>query len=147
VLGVGTAGRSTRRVTADWAERGINADAARPTPAAEPIVTAEFRAAPVRPVGEGVAAGAVIAPRASRSPPTSLAGRAVRAVRDRGAGAWAPEFVEADEFALAVESAGSDGEAEATPRPPVTTPIPNATARPPTRPTKADARIPDPSRT
>jgi hypothetical protein len=131
----------------DWAERGINGDTARSTPAAEPIAAAELRSSPVRLVGEGATAGAVTEPRAPWSPPTSLAGREARAGRDRGADPWAPESVEADESALAEESAGSDGEAEADPRPPVATPIPNATARPPTRPTKADARISDSSRT
>jgi len=70
------------------------------------------------------------------------AGRAVgRSPRVRDAGLGASEWTA--ESVLAGESNVSAGEAQADPAPPVTTaaPIPSATARPPTRPTWADARI------
>ena len=63
--------------------------------------------------------------------------RAVRPLRDRAAGPAVSARVEADESTLAEESDESAGVAHAVPRPPVATPIPTATAKPPTRPTYA----------
>ncbi len=77
---------------------------------------------------------------ATRRAPVSAAGRLHR-VRVRAVGPT--ESARADEAASVPVSEGSAGVAQADPAPPVTTaaPIPSATARPPTRPTWADARF------
>jgi len=86
-------------------------------------------------------AGAVVRgvdPESPRRAPVSAAGRLQR-VRVVGPA----ESARADEAASVPASEGSAGFAQADPAPPVTTaaPIPSATARPPTRPTWADARF------
>ncbi len=75
---------------------------------------------------------------ATRRAPVSAAGRLQR-VRVVGPA----ESARAGEAASVPVSEGSAGVAQADPAPPVTTaaPIPSATARPPTRPTWADARF------
>ncbi len=86
-------------------------------------------------------AGAVVRgadPGSPRRAPVSAAGRLKR-VRVVGPA----ESARADEAASVPASEGSAGFAQADPAPPETTaaPIPSATARPPTRPTWADARF------
>jgi hypothetical protein len=77
-------------------------------------------------------------PEPPRRAPVSVAGRLHR-VRVVGPA----ESARADEATSVPVSEGSAGVAQADPAPPVTTaaPIPSATARPPTRPTWADARF------
>jgi len=69
------------------------------------------------------------------------AGRVARLLTERSPGLGGLAAAEADEPPLPPGPGASVGDAHATPVPPTATPIPNATARPPTRPTYADACI------
>jgi hypothetical protein len=138
------AGNATRSFAPEWVDSptGIGDDGL--APAAETGAGTVFLRGSTKSTGR-----AMTAPRLSRgaggSPATSAAaGRDARPPRDLVAGPALPEPVETEESAPAEESGASPGLAQATPKPLLATPMPNATANPPTRPTYADARTPLP---